>query len=365
MDKNCSLGLVNNKKHILILTPGFSENEDDFNCIPPLQEFLISFRFHFPAIKITVMSLHYPYHNKKYFWNNIPVFPLAGRNNTIAKLFLWLKGIRIGRIINSKEKIDLIHSLWLGECALLGTILSKKFNCPHVCTLMGQDVRRSNKYLRFLINKKIKIVALSKNQSDQFFKLTNKKVDETIHWGVDDQQGSDFIREIDLLAVGSLIPLKNYSLLVKTVESCEKINKDIKCFLVGTGPEEKNLKLSVEKKGLENNIEFAGLLSRTEIFKLMQRSKIFIHPSKFEGSGFVFAEALANGLNIVSFNVGYAQSNPKWFIAKNEEDFIDITKKLLTTELDFTFTNLFPLKETVNRYASLYGIERNDITGYA
>jgi glycosyltransferase involved in cell wall biosynthesis len=89
----------------------------------------------------------------------------------------------------------------------------------------------------------------------------------------------------------------------------------------------------------------------------MQRSKIFIHPSKFEGSGYVFAEALANGLNIVSFNVGYAQPHPKWFIAGDEEDFMNITIKLLASKLDFNPVNPFPLAETVSRYALLYELD--------
>jgi len=102
------------------------------------------------------------------------------------------------------------------------------------------------------------------------------------------------------------------------------------------------------------------VLNRTEIFKLMRRSRIFVHPSKFEGSGFVFAEALANGMNIVSFNVGYAQPDKKWFIAKDEIDFIMITKKLLQNELDFTPTNLFPISETINRYAEHYGVVKKN-----
>jgi glycosyltransferase involved in cell wall biosynthesis len=88
----------------------------------------------------------------------------------------------------------------------------------------------------------------------------------------------------------------------------------------------------------------------------MQRSKIFIHPSKFEGFGYVFAEALANGMNIVSFNVGYAQPHPKWFIAEDKEEFINITLNLLSSKLDYSAVNLFPLTETVKRYASLYEI---------
>ena len=89
----------------------------------------------------------------------------------------------------------------------------------------------------------------------------------------------------------------------------------------------------------------------------MQQSKIFVHPSLFEGSGYVFAEALVHGMNIVSFNVGFAQQNPKWFIAENEEEFIKLTINLLNKILNFNPINLFPLDETVNRYAELYGLK--------
>ena len=62
-------------------------------------------------------------------------------------------------------------------------------------------------------------------------------------------------------------------------------------------------------------------------------------------------------MNIVSFNVGAAQEHPKWFIAKDEQDFINITQNLLTTKLNFTPVNLFPLEKTVENYASIYGIK--------
>jgi 1,2-diacylglycerol 3-alpha-glucosyltransferase len=344
-------------KHILLITPGFPKDENDFICIPPMQEFLINFKSRFPLSKFKVITLHYPYQEKKYYWNGIPIISLAGENKSITKPLLWYKCIRRAKKINKSEPFSFIHSLWLGECTLLGNVLSNKLGCPHICTLMGQDVNRSNKYLRFLKNNHIKIVALSKNQSDQYNKLTNKNVDEIIHWGINDQPNNIVERDIDLLAVGSLIPLKNYSLLIKLVEEITATNKELNCILVGSGPEESKLKQMVVEKGVENNIEFTGQLSRTDIFKLMQRSKIFVHPSKFEGSGFVFAEALVNGMNIVSFNVGYAQSNPKWFIGKNEEDFINITKNLLTSNLDFSKINHFPITETVNKYSLLYGMQ--------
>ena len=345
-----------NNKHILIITPGFPADENDFLCIPPLQEFLKSFKSRFPFLIITVIALHYPYQTKKYSWNGISIISLAGKNKSIKKPLLWYKIINEAKKINESNPVSVIHSLWLGECAMIGNILAKKFNCNHVCTLMGQDVKSSNKYLRLLKNKKITIVALSKNQSDQFFNLTNKNVDEIIHWGIDDIPVSNCERDVDLLAVGSLITLKNYSFYIKLVEKVKQKYPDIKCMIAGAGPEEFSLKKLAIENEVEKNIEFKGILNRTEIFKLMQRSKIFIHPSKFEGSGYVFAEALANGLTIVSFNVGYAQPHPKWFIAGEEEEFINITLNLLTSKLDFSAINPFPLAETVSRYASLYEI---------
>jgi glycosyltransferase involved in cell wall biosynthesis len=338
------------------MTPGFPKDENDFNCIPPLQEFLISFKSRFPDSNITVISLHYPYQNKEYHWNGIRIIPLNGKDSRIKKPLLWFNAIRQAKKINKENNVDMLHSLWLGECAMLGNIISKRLDFNHICTLMGQDVKSSNRYLKRLINKKIKIIALSENQANQFFDLTNRKVDEIIHWGIEDQPENSLRRDIDLLGVGSLIPLKNYSLFIKLVEEIAKKIPSVNCKLVGTGPELSKLKTMADEKGLKKNIEFTGLLNRKEIFKLMQRSKIFVHPSKFEGSGYVFAEALVNGMNIVSFNVGYAQKHSKWFIAKDEQEFINITKNLLSTELDFTPVNLFPMSETVARYASIYGV---------
>ena len=343
-------------KHILILTPGFPKDEDDFNCIPPLQEYLIGFKKQFPDSKITVISFQYPFSNQKYIWQNIQVLPMGGKNIRIKKPFLWLNVVNSANAINRIKKIDVIHSFWLGECALLGNYLSKRFSCSHICTLMGQDVKSTNKYLKKLIDKEIKIVALSENQANDFTKLTYRKVDEIIPWGIDDQPVNDSQRNIDFLGVGSLIPLKNYSLLIKTVEETKKTFPEVSCKIIGEGPELSKLKLLTKDRGLKKNIEFTGLLNRKEIFELMQRSRTFLHPSKFEGFGYVFAEALVNGMNILSFDVGYAQKHPKWFIANDDQDFIALSQKLLSSNLDFKSINLFPLSETVEHYASIYGI---------
>jgi len=347
---------ISRGEHILILTPGFPQDEADDTCIPPLQEFLLKFKSIFTETKISVFAFQYPYLEKEYEWNGIKVYSLAGKNSIIKKILVWIHAIILAKKIHRDNSVDVIHSFWLGECALIGNYLSKKLNCKHICTLMGQDVKSSNKYIRWLHNSNLKLIAVSKNQADEFFRLTKRNIDEIIHWGIEEQPVNNNIkRDIDLLGVGSLIPLKNYSLFIKLAEEAIKIYPDLNCVLAGTGPELPKLKTIAEDKKLMNNIEFTGLINRKDIFKLMQRSKILIHPSLFEGFGFVFAEALVNGMNIVSFNVGHVLEHSKWFIAKNEKDFINITINLLSAKLDFGPFNPFPLAETAKHYDEIYG----------
>ena len=132
---------MSSAKHILFLTPGFPADENDFNCIPPLQEFLLKFRSVYPASKISVISFQYPYQNKQYLWNDIKVNPLGGKNKIYKKIFLWLRAIRQAKEINLTDNVDAIHSFWLGECAMIGNILSKKFRyccVPFLTTILSR-----------------------------------------------------------------------------------------------------------------------------------------------------------------------------------------------------------------------------------
>lgn len=351
---------MNFENHVLLLTPGFPEDENDFLCTPPVQDFLIKYKEVFPKTNFSVIAFQYPYKKNIYKWNDINVYALGGNNSFFRKLLVWRDAIRQAKIIHKEFSITTLHSLWFGECALIGNHLSNSFNCNHICTLMGQDVSSSNKYLRSLNKDKLKIISLSKNQSAEFYKITKREVDEEIFWGIDEQSiNQNDKREIDLLAVGSLIPLKNYGLFINVVAKAVKDFPNIVCKLVGDGPELSMLKEMSTKNGINRNIEFTGLLPRKEIFNLMKQSKIFVHPSKFEGSGFVFAEALVTGMNIVSFNVGYAQQSRKWFIAKDESDFISITNKLLTSNPSFEPLNVFPISKTIEKYSKLYNYTKN------
>ncbi len=346
-------------KHILLITPGFPADENDTTCLPMVQEFLKGFLNLNPEIEFTVVSLHYPYHTNHYLWNEINVIPLGGSNkNGIAKLMLWRKAIKKVYEINIGKQFDLVHSLWLAEATLVAIRAAKKFSIPCISTLMGQDVLPENNYLPFIDFNHIKLVALCEGQAEELWKTAGRKIDYLIPWGIPDQNFDlNKQRNIDILGVGSIIPLKNYSLFISIIYRLVKIFPEIKAEIIGNGTEKGHLEELITKLKLEKNIKLTGELLHTEIMQRMQNSKILLHTSSYEGFGYVFAEALANGMYVVSKNVGAAVNSEKWIIAENEEEFSSAIQNLLSDKLKFEAVNLFPIDYTVSSYFKFY----NDI----
>jgi glycosyltransferase involved in cell wall biosynthesis len=110
----------------------------------------------------------------------------------------------------------------------------------------------------------------------------------------------------------------------------------------------------VTQFNLEKNIEFKGNLERSKIMELMRRSKIFIHPSRYESFGYVFAEALVNGMTIISRRTGAAFECEKWFIAENDDDFCNLVSRLLSDKINYNSFNPFTLEKTVKAYREIY-----------
>lgn len=105
----------------------------------------------------------------------------------------------------------------------------------------------------------------------------------------------------DLLYVGRLIPHKNVDLLITAVAKLKPTHPNIRCIIIGTGPEYESLTKLVKKYGLEKNIELTGRLeSSDELFGLMKASKVFVSPSFREGFGITLLEAYACGLAVVT-----------------------------------------------------------------
>ncbi len=87
----------------------------------------------------------------------------------------------------------------------------------------------------------------------------------------------------------------------------------------------------------------------------MSESKILLHTSTYESFGFIFAEALYSGMNIVSYNVGVNKSIPEWYICSNFDMFIKSCLELIDmTESKKKRIQLNEAERTINLYSLLY-----------
>lgn len=108
-------------------------------------------------------------------------------------------------------------------------------------------------------------------------------------------------RSSDIIFVGRLIKEKHVDVLLEALFILKETIPDIRCLIIGDGPERRDLELKVMKTGLMSNALFTGFLQTPEdIIAHMKSSKVFVLPSIREGFGIAALEALACGLPVVT-----------------------------------------------------------------
>jgi glycosyltransferase involved in cell wall biosynthesis len=111
---------------------------------------------------------------------------------------------------------------------------------------------------------------------------------------------------MQLLAVGSIVPRKGYSVLVKALSG---LAGDWRLAIAGSprdAEEVARVERCILSEGLHNRIEFVGAVDDDALDALYARADLFVMPSLFEGYGMVLAEAMARGLPIVCTTGGAA-----------------------------------------------------------
>jgi len=75
-------------------------------------------------------------------------------------------------------------------------------------------------------------------------------------------------------------------------------------LILGTGPDEMKLKELSQKNGVAERVHFLGQIDHSEMPKYLHISDIFTRPSRSEGMGNSFVEAMAAGLPVIATQEG-------------------------------------------------------------
>lgn len=294
---------------IILITPGFTADEYDRNCLPTLQlyvETLLS-----QQLEVHIVALDYPFSEKNYVWKGATVHPCGGRNSRWLKPRTIWRAIRHCRRLLETPQPTLLHSFWLGWCSGIGEWVSRRKKTPHLTTLMGQDVLPPNRHrFRFLTKaRQRRLVALSDFQNDIFEKNAGFRAAHVIPWGASAAETPKTLpeyRPLDVLGVGSFISLKKWDKWLKTIALARKEKPELRAELIGGGPLYAVLQQYAAQLGLTDCVRFSGDLPRPEVLKKMLETRVLLHTSEYESQGYVLTEAAMNGCRIVSTPVGIA-----------------------------------------------------------
>jgi glycosyltransferase involved in cell wall biosynthesis len=323
------------EKYLLIITPGFPASEEDSSCLPSQQLLVKAINRVNPDIEIIILTYEYPFTNIAYRWYSNEVLPFNG-----WKKGLWSKFRTIFRLykalrrIYRERKIVGILSFWATAGAVIGKYFAKFHGLVHYAWILGQDAKKKNKFIRFLVPRPEELIAMSLSLQKEFQKNYHVKPKWVIPNAIDVSlfNPEEISRDIDILGVGSLISLKQYSLFIRVIKSLQPRFPYIRSVICGKGPEHDSLQTLIKDLGLTKNITLIGEHPHEVVLLFMQKARILLHPSSYEGFSTVCLEALYAGAHVISFH------NPKdswvnhWHIASDETEMTRIAADLLEDE---------------------------------
>ena len=159
-------------------------------------------------------------------------------------------------------------------------------------------------------------------------------------------------KRYDLIFAGRLIKEKNVDILIRAVTLLKPDFPEIKCCIVGDGPEGPALKELAKKLKVSENLELAGFQEYNALIRKIKASKVLVLPSSREGFGMVVIEAFASGVPVVTVTEKYnaAQSlvdNGKtgFVVELEDRELADSLKKLIENESFYKKASKMSLSE--------------------
>lgn len=115
------------------------------------------------------------------------------------------------------------------------------------------------------------------------------------------EQQKELIKDDYIIAVSRLDTVqKDYATLIKGYKLATENGVKEKLYIVGDGPDRKEIENLIKESGLEKSIVLIG--KTTNPYVWMKNSKLFVHSSNYEGLPTVLIEAMICGKVVISSN---------------------------------------------------------------
>ncbi len=104
-----------------------------------------------------------------------------------------------------------------------------------------------------------------------------------------------------LITTSRLVPKNAVDI---SIEALKGLPPMVHLAIAGIGPDESVLRAQVERLGLKSRVHFLGEVSQTDLPAYLHACDIFVRPSRSEGLGISFLEAMAAGLPVIATQEG-------------------------------------------------------------
>jgi glycosyltransferase involved in cell wall biosynthesis len=107
-----------------------------------------------------------------------------------------------------------------------------------------------------------------------------------------------------LLSLGRLLHWKGFHLGLEAFARLAQEHPQSEYWIVGDGPERRNLERLAVKLGVRDRVRFFGALPRGEALGKLAQCDVLVHPSLHDSGGWVCVEAMAAGRPVICLDLG-------------------------------------------------------------
>jgi len=232
-----------------------------------------------------------------------------------AGAFLFARIVGRVRELQKLHPIDLIHAHAPLPCGHAALLLSVELGLPYVVSVHGLDAfstkqvsGRAGEWCRRISQRVYRssrrVICISERVREQVLEgAGNSCRTSVVYNGVDPELFPPGTESTDerpiILSVGNLIPIKGHDLLIRAVASLAAEFPTLTLEIIGDGPERGRLQALAQQLHVDDRVRFLGRRSRQQVASAMQQCTLFALPSRYEGLGCVYLEAMASGKPVI------------------------------------------------------------------
>ncbi len=304
------------KPHVLTLTPFFpSDNDEVSGCF--VAEALREIESQ--GADSSVIAVDSIYHAGRKSSRQFPAdwirYPQLPGNFGLSSAGRLLGAVLLNRVrrIHEHSPVSVIHAHAALPCGDAAAILSRHLEIPFVVTVHGLDAfnrcfqdgiaarwRRTTS-TRVYSNARKVICVSEKVQGvlkDGLAAAGVTAESEVVYNGTDPElfAPSHNGREgPTILIVGNLLAGKGHELVLRALARLKQSHPDLHCKIIGEGADRYRFARLAQDLDISGQVHFLGRRSRTEVADAMRNCTVFVLPSRYEGLGCVYLEAMACG----------------------------------------------------------------------